>query len=324
MCRFPWTQINIDNQGFIFLCVCDAWVPFAVGHVTDFKSLDEIFNSPTASEIQQSVIDGTYKFCDTKNCFLSKGENLNDRLYRLYDYSIHLGIDASCNLQCPSCRPGMIFLDSEEYLTERHNWIDIIRSWIVKKPEAKFLVTVGANGEPFASVLFRQFFATEFSSNVHYYIRSNATLIKKYIADLKLLSNLRNIEVSLDAASAGVYEKVRYPGKWRTVVENIDYLVELRKNYSFYMNASFVIQRSNLDDVLPFVDFCNERGIEPSFNLLQDWASFEDYQSECVHRPYDALHSQFLEIISTKEFQSTNPHWLSNYNLLTTETVSSS
>ena len=313
MCKFPWSQINIDNEGFIFLCACDAWLPFAVGHILDFNSIDEIFSSPVAQEIQQSITDGNYKFCDTNNCFMNKGENLNDRLYRLYDCSIHLGIDASCNLQCPSCRPRMIFHDDDEYLKERHEWIDRIRSWIVQRPELKFLVTVGANGEPFASVLYRQFFATEFNPNVQYYIRSNATLIKKYITDLKLLPNLRIIEISLDAASAPVYEKVRNPGKWRTVVDNIDYLVELKKKYGFHMNASFVIQQQNLDDVLPFVDFCNERDIEPSFNLLQDWASFKDYRSECVHFPESPRYQEFLNIIHTEKFLSSRPHWIENY-----------
>lgn len=320
LCKFPWNQINIDTEGYIFLCACDAWVPFPVGHVMEFKTVEEIFNGPTARGIQNSVIDGNYRYCDTVNCFISKGSNLKN-IYTPYDYSIHLGIDMSCNLQCPSCRPKFIFNDDQEFVNERSAWINRIRSWIKQKPNSKFYVTIGANGEPFASALYRQFLATEFATNVHYYIRTNATLIKKHIADLKLLPNLRTIELSLDAATAATYERVRRPGRWKSVVDNIDYLVELQKNYKFEMSATFVIQRENIEDIIPFVDFCRSRGIGPTFNLLQDWASFQDFDTECVHRPGDSLHQRFLEIIATPELRSTNPHWLSNYNLPTTETV---
>lgn len=323
LCTFPWNQINIDTEGYIFLCACDAWVPFPVGHILEFESIDDIFNSPMAKDIQVSVVDGNYRYCDTVNCFLSKGTNLTN-IYTPYDYSIHLGIDMSCNLQCPSCRSEFLFNDSEEFINERSSWVNRIRDWIKQKFNAKFYVTIGANGEPFASALYRQFLATEFAPNVHYYIRTNATLIKKHIANLKLLPNLHTLELSLDAASDSVYERVRRPGRWKSIIDNIDYLVDLRKKYNFEMSATFVIQRENINDIIPFISFCRSRGIGPTFNLLQDWASFKDFDTECVHRPGDALHSQFLEIISTKEFQSTNPHWLSNYNLLTTETVPSS
>ena len=47
-CEHPWKVTNIDCHGRVFVCLCDEWVPWTVGHVMDFESFDEIFGSVTA------------------------------------------------------------------------------------------------------------------------------------------------------------------------------------------------------------------------------------------------------------------------------------
>lgn len=315
LCDYPWRQININRHGYIYICACGGWLPFPIGHVLDFNTVEEIFNSEPAKEIQESINEGNYKYCDTEYCTLSGGGNLTHETYSKYDYCIHLGIDESCNLQCPSCRTKMIFHDGEDYLKEKHKWINQIRKWISEKPLSKFYIMIGGDGEPFASLVYRKLLLTEFDKDVHYDIRTNATLIKKHIHDLKLLPNLKNIEISLDAASSEVYNMVRPPGRWDVVVVNIAYLNELRKKYNFNIKASFVIQKKNLDDVLPFIDFCQTRNIKPLFSLLQDWSSFPNYDAECVHKKHNADYSKFIKIISTQKFLDIKPYWISNYNL---------
>ena len=39
-CNIPLATINIDHKGRVFLCSCDGWLPFSIGHVTDFSSID--------------------------------------------------------------------------------------------------------------------------------------------------------------------------------------------------------------------------------------------------------------------------------------------
>ena len=75
-----------------------------------------------------------------------------------------------------------------------------------------------------------------------------------------------------------------------------------------------MIQQENLDDVLPFIKFCEDNEIDScDFTLLQDWGSFDDFNAQCVHRPNHALHYRFKEIISTAEFKKLNPSWLTDY-----------
>ena len=309
-CIYPWYQISVSNEGLVFVCACDAWVPFPVGHVMDFNSIEEIFNSKQAQEIQQSITLGDYKFCDTTHCPVTSGEGLKQK----YDYIIQVGIDKSCNLHCPSCRKEMIFLDGEEFLNERLAWCDRIRDWIRQLPEARINLLLGSNGEVFASHLYKEILKTEFNSLVSYSIRTNGTLIKRHIDELQFLPNLKEIEISIDAASQEVYENVRRPAKWANLIENLNYIIDLRKTYNFIITANFVIQRATLSDTIPFIEFCWERDLLAAPTLLQDWASFDDFDSECVHRPTDAKFDEFLEVIRDPIMRALNPSWLSNYS----------
>ena len=321
-CTRPWRVLNIDHRGRVFLCPCDGWLPFSVGHVLDFNSVDEIFNSAVAKSIQQTITAGTYEFCDTEYCGVKVDNFAESDVYvdkhgvSNHDtFQIEIGIDNSCNLHCPSCRTGLIFNESDNYVNERISWVNRIYQWINEKPKSMFFITIGANGEPFASPVYLKLFAKEFNPNVKFSIRTNATLAKRHIANLKLLPNLTNILISIDAASKEVYEQVRQPAKWETLLDNIDYLMDLRKSYPFRMEGSFVIQRTNLDDAIPFIKFCQDRDMEVTFVPVANWSSFIDYDHECVHQPTSDLYTKFIQIINdsaTHEIWNRYP-WTKDY-----------
>lgn len=308
-CEWPWKEIHVDRKGRIFLCGCDAWVPFSVGHIMKFDTIDDIFKNPVAKNIQNGITSGTYAYCDTVHCGVA-----SEIKTLPFDYEIQIGIDDSCNLQCPSCRKEFIFRDGSDYLEQRQAWMAQISKWVKQKSESKINILIGSNGEPFASPLYLQFLKNEFNNNVTYEIRSNGTLIKRHINELSILPNLKIIKLSIDAATAYTYERVRKPGKWNNLLDNIDYINRLKENYKFKIYASFVIQQQNIDDVLGFVDFCEDNEIDScDFTLLQDWGSFDDFKSQCVHYPEHELHDKFLDIIKNPKIQKLSPSWLINY-----------
>jgi len=311
MCSKPWHEMQLDKQGRVFICGCNGWLPFPVGYITDFETIDQIYQSHNAKIIQQTIIDGTYEFCDTKHCPVTTENCIENFPPR---YFIEIGIDESCNLACPSCRKHVIFNDNGDIYNKRLEWVSRINDWISKSPSKNFLLSIGSDGEPFASPLYIDLLKNNsLYKNVKYMIRSNGTLIKRHIDSLNILPHLENIDLSIDAASKEVYEDVRRPGKWNNLLENIDYLIELRKKYEFRIEATFVIQKSNIDDVLNFIDFCQSRKIIPRFHLLQDWASFDNFDEQCVHRPTDKLYKKFLQIIKTPKFRALDVGWVSNY-----------
>lgn len=308
-CNWPWKEVHIDRLGRIFVCGCDAWVPYSVGHILEFNSFEEIFNHPVAKKIQSSIGIGEYEYCDVTHCGVAaEVKNIT------YDYEIQIGIDDSCNLHCPSCRSSMIFKDDADYVQERQSWLTRVQSWIERESDKKINILIGSNGEPFASPIYTNFLKSEFNKNVNYEIRSNGTLIKRHINELSILPNLKIIKLSVDAATPATYERVRRPAKWNTLLDNIDYLNILKETYKFKVFASFVIQRENLEDVLEFINFCNDNDIDScDFTLLQDWGSFQNFDAEAVHNPKHNLHYRFLQIISDPGFVKLNPPWLYHY-----------
>lgn len=309
-CDRPWKVANIDSHGRVFLCLCDGWVPFAVGHVMDFDSFDEIFASTMAKKIQQSILSGTYEYCDTRYC----GVEI-DHIVVEHDYYISVGIDDSCNLQCPSCRPEMRFSNDREFVWERSQWADRINQWIAQVPEAKVKVLIGSNGDPFASEVYRYFMQAKVSPRVKYDIRTNGLLLKKHLCSLPVINNLQQLEISIDAATAEVYHDVRRPGRWNTLIENLDYVRSLRALQPFKVIAFFVIQRANLCDVLPFIDLCEHYDMTAGFTLLQDWSSWPNFSDQTVHDASHPQYQQFVETVQHPKFVALNLNWARSFQI---------
>lgn len=303
-CDLPWNTVNIDRQGRVFVCDCNGWVPFSVGHVMEFADLDDVFESPQARDVQQAIRDGNYRYCETSYCGVESQIKTTP-----YDYRIHLGMDDSCNLQCPSCRTSMIFRQDQEYLDQRFGWVDRINDWIAARPLSRIAVMIGSNGDPLASSVYRRFMSKYMLPTVDYEILTNGLLLERHLADLEILPNLRHLQISIDAASADVYHDVRRPGRWEQLLSSLDCVAELRQHHDFRVSAYFVIQRRNLDDVIPFIDFCYRYRMAPGFSLLRDWASWTDFDSHCVHQPKHELYDRFLSVIDHPKFRALNVPW---------------
>ena len=68
-CSVPFNSLEIHTNEY-FLC-CPSWL------TTRFKRedypLNEIWNSPPVQEVRESILDGSFKYCDKKQCpFLNK------------------------------------------------------------------------------------------------------------------------------------------------------------------------------------------------------------------------------------------------------------
>ena len=111
-CPRPFDTVLIDKQGSCYLCECTSWLPQSAGNL-QIKTLEEIVDSSVAKELQGSILDGSYRYCNNNHCaylldykgtdswgFDTPAEQIKH---------IRLAIDDSCNLSCPSCRTKKIF-----------------------------------------------------------------------------------------------------------------------------------------------------------------------------------------------------------------------
>lgn len=284
-CKYPWNSVTVDHLGRVFVCRCDGWLPFSVGHVLDFSSLEDIFNSVEAKKIQKSINDKTYEFCAIDICDLATHSDDDDYI------DLNLTIDTSCNLSCPSCRERLIFINDNTLLSEMMSWIEKISTW-VNQSDRKINVRYGG-GDPFASLIYKKTFELfSKNTNVIFNLMTNGLLIKNNIQYINNLLDRMQFTISIDAAKKETYEKIRRGGKWEQLLENLDYL----KSNNKLSLAVFVVQVGNFKEIPAFINFCEEYSLIPSFSLLQDWGTWHNFKEHCVHIPDSPHYEEFIKI----------------------------
>ena len=65
-CQVPFSSFHIYEDGEVTNC-CYSWMPKLVGNITK-TSLLEMYRGGVQKEIQESVTNGSFKFCDCTLC----------------------------------------------------------------------------------------------------------------------------------------------------------------------------------------------------------------------------------------------------------------
>ena len=305
ICNFPYKHITIDMNSNCFLCDCDGWLPIPVGKVRDFNSIDELMNSPTAKEIQNDVKLKKFTYCATDACGIKDQNMLRDIL------ELQINIDESCNLSCASCRREPIMIKQGTEFKEKLKDIDRIISWLTQF-DKKIKITMSGNGDPLASNIIRPLIKNyEPTSNQTFRIFTNGLLIKKHLANTKIFKQTKNIDVSIDAGSKKVYEEIRKPGKWKTLIENLNFLAEY---YDHKVVLNFALQKRNIDDVYNFVELVERYKFYGIIHEIDDWGTWNytsianpdtwtivngTYVEHNVMMPGNTLQKRAIEILKT-------------------------
>lgn len=289
-CMAPHQRFSIDYKGRVFVCH-DCWVPFPVGTMSDFKDIGEIFNSPVAKKIQSFTKPNTnFKFCDTKTCGIQFNNSIGDDMVE-----IHLGLDQSCNLRCPSCRTELIYIKAGKEYEERIASIDKFIGWL-ENYDKPLRIIVGANGDAFASHVYQYFYNNYKPNPKHnFFLKTNGLKITD-LENISFLSQVRVLQVSIDAGSKAVYEKVRLGGRWEKLIENLNFV----KDHNVSTRLFFVLQKDNLHDVKNFVKLCRDYEFKGAITGLENWGTWttEHFLNQRVHLPQDALYNDWMSIKS--------------------------
>lgn len=240
------------------------------------------------------------------------------QLQRRYTYStsiistigvLNLGFDQTCNLRCPQCRTDFI-LPSEE----KKKQLDHLAEYIIPDMILSAQKMVVANtGDPFASPYYRKILKSLVPST-----RNNLKEIVIFTNGLMLnpktwedFSNIHcfeiSIAVSIDAATKETYEKVRPPGKWETLVENLKFISNLKKEKKiWYLELEYVIQTCNFREMKDFTLWAiNELSASKiRFHRLINVGTYtlEDYRARAVFESFHPDHKEFLSILKDPIF----------------------
>lgn len=261
VCTNPFKYLDVQTDGD-FLC-CPSWCPVNIGET---NRLD--WFSDNAEKVRESVLDGTYKYCDHSICpslnllinngdssgvFIKKNEfDIDD--YRLGPENIVFSWDRSCNLKCPSCRSTNILNDTE-------NSIDNKKYDILKNVEDQFGKTIKklfitGSGDPFYSNIYRNYLKdfdkSKYPNLEEIQIITNGNLLnEKMWNSLKASPFIKLIEISVDAGTKETYETVsRLNGQWDKLITNLKFLSTL-KSIKFTM-VSMVVSQYNYKEMETF------------------------------------------------------------------------
>ena len=201
-CYHPFNTITVDKFGDVYLCICQAWLPISVGKIWEFDSFEDIVTSPKALEIQSSIIDGSYRYCDHLNCSIIKENELSGKVEHKYHTVnwVNFAVDNSCNLTCPSCRKEFLFESEGTEFDLKIKIIDHLKKLIEQHPQyLKF--TLSGDGDPFASLVYRHFLTTlDLDKSLYYDIHGNlldpVLFDDAKVKDKKLIALRKNLSLS--------------------------------------------------------------------------------------------------------------------------------
>ena len=270
-CEAPFKAITIDLESNCFICGCDGWLPIPVGKVQDFKSLNDVFNSPVAKSLQEDILDKKFTWCAVNHCGI-KNNNI-----RFMKYEIAINIDESCNLKCPSCRRELIMHDSGLKFEEKLKDIKTIIQWLENSSDGVNIILTG-NGDPLASHIIRPFIKnyTPKPNQIFTFV-TNGLLIKKHLVDSPIFHQIKNYRISVDAGSAESYALTR-GANWSVLLENFNFLVEHKKQELVTLN--FCVQKNNYKDIPNFIKLCADYGFYGNIHQLDDWGTWPGIMPE--------------------------------------------
>jgi pyruvate-formate lyase-activating enzyme len=319
-CKVPFKQLSTGFGGSAHACSCPAWLPFPIGNILTAESADELWNSAGAVEIRRSILDGDFSYCSRTLCSfitaqkLPRKDEITSPLFRSYidnhtttlsenPQELDLSYDRTCNLACPSCRTGIIGVpDDEPEVYSRAR--DRVILPLLKRLDGALYISGG--GEAFASKHCRSLLSVlnrHDYPGLYLHLITNAQLLtpQKWRDFPDLPEMVGTLSVSIDAAKAGTYEKLRRPGKWSPLMNNLELIAKMRRSgeiRDFWIN--FVVQKDNFREMLDFVELGARLGVDQIwFQRVTNYGAYDEatFADIDVTSPQHPEHAELLEVL---------------------------
>jgi MoaA/NifB/PqqE/SkfB family radical SAM enzyme len=320
-CARPFTFFEIAHhpkRGDVFLC-CPAWLPRSVGNATQ-QHMSEIWNGDAAVDIRRSILDGSFKHCTSHCPYLQTitgpvqrvSDVVDPQLKQIIEQklveaplprNINAAFDRSCNLTCPTCR--------NEHIIERESAPEIrkLQRFIEEEllPDAEMLYVTGS-GDAFGSPFFLEWLRNLDVSDkpkLRIHLHTNAQLWTPAIW-AKLPAAVRRIilttEISIDGASERTYRLNRRGGSWSKLMDNLEFISELRASGPLLMlKVHMLVQENNFDEMPAFVELGSRIGADHIyFSHLTNWGTFsdEEFAQRSIHLRSHPRHGELKAMLT--------------------------
>lgn len=316
-CSKPFETLSIRDDGSCWMC-CTDWLPYSIGNLNE-QSFDEIWHGDRANLIRESILDGSFRYCNHSTCGDISDNKLDDLVGEpsATNFPTHIMFenDNSCNLECPSCRTKKIYDyqgDDYERKLALHNKIINI---VFNSPHDKHIVLdITGSGDPFGSKIFRDFlynFDPTPWPNLILDLQTNGVMLTptNWKRIEKWHNKIRAIRISFDAASEETYNVVRKGGHWDTLLQNCSFINnEAATRSNIYVLTQFVVQDINFQEMVSYIKMILEKFpnfYSIGFQLVDNWNTWDKttYNQRAIWHQDHPRHKDFLELLKDPIFQ---------------------
>lgn len=293
----------IDGIGTVRAC---GWAGYyLLGNLRD-NSMSEVFNSEAAKHFRQTLIDGTYDYCNEENCPYMANNILESQLIEIdeipeYPEIVSLAYDRRCNYHCTCC-----ISRSDEKMDPVVQ--DKIETEI--RTALPYVKTFSANGlgEFFVSdsmIKLVSEWKPEDIENAEFELETNGSLFTpenwekvKNIgnANLKVFLTVHSFDEAAYQYLSGTKLKID------RIVENLRFVKKLREEGQInYLEIAMVMQERNFRTLPDFIDRClNEFGADkvrvrrflPEKAMDENIEWFFD-----IRNPLHPYHQEYIEVM---------------------------
>jgi len=324
-CSIPWNTMGVNAHGDVFICSSPSWVPKFVGNLLQTSDVFDILNSKIAQQIRQEILAGRYYYCNTKICnffskksltsyqhhltpnqeplpFASTPELLVDQIPKnlIFDF------DYTCNFRCPSCRTELINHNKHHIIRPINNSIvQQIKHQIIDRIADQHVEIRWCGGEPFISEPYTElldYISRSGKTKIQHIVQTNGSYLQSK-SDMieQLLPTLKELRISFDAATADTYHRTRVNGVWDNLLNNVAWVKNLihEKNATTKLEANFVVQMDNYQEIPAFVQLCKDLEIKHIyFQKMWNWGTWsqEEFDHKNIYNPDHHDYEKLVEV----------------------------
>lgn len=237
-----------------------------------------------------------------------KSHHISDREYRLYreawnnyplngivsNFPLHLDIEINtgCNLKCNSCGFHSKEANSQFYIKEEDYMPFKVFKRIIDEGVREGLKAIKLNyrGEPLMHPLLTRFvsYAKE-KGVIDVMFNTNGILLNSMKARELIKAGLDKISLSIDDHRPEVYNKLRAPGKFQTVMSNL-YSLKIMRDIMGRQKPIIRINKVNCPENEQyndaychyFRDLCEELGFQECLDLHSIWMNHNESSYFCA------------------------------------------
>lgn len=252
-CVAPFTTLLLEPDGQVGACRHKG-AEYPVGNILT-QSFDEIWNSQFIQNWRQEFLNGTPRTCATEvkdqKCNLCPQYNKlisniqTTAVQKKGPARIAFNFNGHCNLECNMCH----IWQKPNGLYDKINFWNKLDEWIVDLEEVEML-----SGEPFIQKDTYKLidYLHVKKPNLDWTLTTNANwVLSDHIKSKLNLIRIKNIIISLDAATEDTYKKIRIKGKFNLAIKTLHDLQKYEQERiasgltPLNIKINFLIQKEN-------------------------------------------------------------------------------